>query len=212
MVGFSRWAFNIEKWSRNKIEKHIRSECFRNNLNIVLLREQIHKAVLGCRYDFLERDSVSISKQEIEKIKKLPNREYQKAVFGILVFSKKNGLFLGNKLYYNSDIMDVCRKMGIRFSEKEFKNFETFIDRDTKIIEAVMRKSKQSWKISLYEEGDIFVEIRDFSNIVKYLPLWCSVCSKETKSKKSYCPECSKEIRRKKEKDRLRKIYENSRI
>ena len=36
MCAFARWARNCEKWSKNKIEKHIRSEFFKKGLNIVL--------------------------------------------------------------------------------------------------------------------------------------------------------------------------------
>lgn len=193
MCAFSRYAHNIEKWSKNKIEKHIRSEFFKNNMNIVLLQETIHSAVLSSRRDFLEQDIVTISKLEIEKISKIKNRRWQKAMFAILVFSKKFGIYNKKSLYFWQDIKDVCKKVGVYFSEKEFDEFSTYVGKELKYMNAVVRKTKLSWRIGLYTEGEIFCTIIDFSKIQDYLPYFCSICGKETKRKNGYCEEHARE-------------------
>lgn len=200
MCAFARWARNCEKWSKNKIEKHIRSEFFKKGLNIVLLQDSIHNAVLSSRFDFLEQETVIIYKEEIEKISKIKNRRWQKAIFGILIFAKKFGIYSKGNLYFWRDIKETLGKSGVYMNEEEYEKFIPYIGKEMKYLNAVIRKDKLSWRVSIYNEGEFFCQISDFSNFQKFLPFWCSICGKETKSKKGYCEEHAREVRR--EKDR----------
>lgn len=191
MCAFSRYAHNVEKWSKNKIEKHIRSEFFKNNMNIVLLQETIHSAVLSSRRDFLEQDVVTISNSEIEKISKIKNRRWQKAMFGILVFAKKFGVYNKTSLYFWQDTKEISRKVGVYFSEKEYDEFLTNVGKELKYMNAVVRKTKMSWRIGLYTEDKVFCTISDFSRVQDYLPTFCFTCGKITQKKK-YCEEHKK--------------------
>lgn len=211
MVAFSRYCHHLKGWGKAKIEKHIRSEFFKAGQNIVVLSEQIHKAVLLCRFDFLEHETVIVTKNEIEKIKTVKNREYQKSVFGILVFAKKYGIWNDGKLYFNRDIRDYIKKVGVNIPPKDFSKFSTYIGIDTHLIDLVIRKTKSSWRINFAEEvGELFCEISDFSNIVSNLPYFCSLCGEITESKKSYCDEHSKEVRKENKKEWLRNYRKSS--
>lgn len=201
MCAFARWAKNCEKWSNNKIEKHLRSEFFKNGLNIVLLQESIHTAVLSSRFDFLEQDSVDITKKEIEKISKIKTRRWQKAMFGILVFAKKFGVYSKENLYFWRDIKEILGKSGIYMKEEEYQKFISYVGKELGYLNAVIRKVNLSWRVGIYTDGELFCTVRDFSDFQKLLPYFCSVCGKETKNKKGYCEEHAKEI--KKERDRL---------
>ena len=200
MCGFARWAKNCEGWSKEKIEKNIRSEFFKNGLNIVLLQDTIHKAVLGSRFDFLEQETVVVTKEEIEKISKIKTRQFQKAMFGILVFAKKYGIYNNSSLYIWQDLREIISKSNVSMSDKEYKDFRSYVCADMNYLVSVMRKTKQSWRVQIYTEGEFFCQINEFSNFQKLLPYFCSVCGKETRSSKGYCEEHAKEVRR--EKDR----------
>lgn len=191
ICAFSRYAHNVEKWSKNKIEKHVRSEFFKNGLNIVLLQETIHSAVLSSRRDFLEQETVSISIPEIEKISKIKNRRWQKAMFGILVFSKKFGVYNKNSLYFWQDIKDVSRSVGVYFTEKEYSDFLTHVGKELNYMNAVVRKTKMSWRIGIFTEGEQYCFINDFSKVQNFLPTFCVICGKITEKKK-YCLEHKK--------------------
>lgn len=197
MCGFARWAKNCEGWSKDKIEKYIKSEFFKHGLNVVLLRETIHKAVLGSRFDFLEQETVTITKKEIEKISKIKTRQFQKAMFGILVFAKKYGVYSGSSLYIWQDLKEIIYKSGVPMSDDEYNSFRTYIHRDMNYLIHMMRKRKQSWRVQIYSDGEFFCQISDFTNFQKLLPYFCSVCGKETKRKGGYCDEHFLEINKK---------------
>lgn len=188
MCGFARWAKNCEGWSKDKIEKHIKSEFFKHGLNIVLLRDTIHKAVLSSRFDFLEQETVTISKTEIEKISNLKNRRWQKATFGILVFSKKFGIYNKNTLYFWQDIKEIVRKVGVYMNDKEYSEFLTYIGKEMNYITSVLRRDKLSWRISFASDDDVYCTVTDFSRVQDYLPTFCVSCGKITEKKK-YCEE-----------------------
>lgn len=211
MCGFARWAKNCEGWSKDKIEKQIRSEFFKKGMNIVLLRETIHKAVLGSRFDFLEQETVTIYKEEIEKISKIKNRKWQKAVFVILVFAKKYGVYTNKSLYVWQNLKDILSKGKIFMNEGEYGEFIGYIVADMNYLVSVVRKRKHSWRIQIYNEGDFFCQISDFADFQKLLPYFCPICGMETSNKKGYCEEHSKKIRKEKEKERLKNLYLNSR-
>lgn len=187
MCGFARWAKNCEGWAKDKIEKQIRSEFFKKGMNIVLLRETIHKAVLGSRFDFLEQETVTIYKEEIEKISKINNRKWQRAVFVILVFAKKYGVYTNKSLYIWQNLKDILSKNEISMNEKEYGEFLGYVVADMNYIVSVVRKRKQSWRIQIYNEGEFLFQISDFTNFKKLLPYFCLECGKETKRKNGYC-------------------------
>jgi len=190
MVGFARYAFT-QKWSRERIEKAIRVKFFEKGLNLVLLREQIHKAALMSKMEFLEQDKVIITKGEIDKIKSLPNRRSQLSVFGILVYAKKLGVWSKNKLYFWGDLKESLRNTGIFMSNKEYNDFLTFVGKDKRLILANINKKKLSWKVLVAEEDtheNFYLEITDFAKVQKYLPFFCQECKKEMRLGK-YCDE-----------------------
>ncbi len=181
MCGFARWAHNVEGWSKDKIEKHIKSEFFKNGINIVLLRETIHKAVLSSRFDFLEQETVIITKPEIEKISKIKNRRWQKSAFGILVFSKKLGVYNKSVLYFWQDIKEICRKIGVYMGDKEYSDFLTYIGKEMNYITSIVRRDKLSWRISFATEGETFCTITDFTRVQDYLPKFSTVTNNDKK-------------------------------
>ena len=187
MCGFARWAKNCEGWSKDKIEKYIKSEFFKHGLNVVLLRETIHKAVLGSRFDFLEQETVTIYKEEIEKIANIKNRKWERAIFAVLVFAKRYGIYTNKSLYIWQNLKDVLSKNGISMNEKEYDEFLGYIVADMNYLVSVVRKRKQSWRIQIYKEGEFFCQISDFTNFQKFLPYFCLECGKETKRKNGYC-------------------------
>ena len=188
MVAFSRYAIR-EGWSKNKIEKHIRQECFKNGMNLILLQPTIHKAVLSSKYDFLEQEEVIITKEEIAQIAKLKNRQWEKALFSILVFSKKYGIMYQNRLYFWQDIKDVIKRVGVYMKLDEYNKFLTTIGKDMKLVNAVVKKKKLSWRISFAkDEGEFFCQIKDFRRVQDYLPNFCNICGKEV-WKRKHCDE-----------------------
>jgi hypothetical protein len=186
MCGFARWAKNCEGWSKEKIEKHIRSEFFKNGLNVVLLRETIHKAVLGSRFDFLERETVIITREEIEKISKIKNRKWEKSVFSILVYSKKYGIYSGKNIYIWQSLKEILGRYNIFMGKKEYDEFIGYINEKNYIV-SVVRKRKLSWRIQIYTEGDFFCEIMNFSNFQNLLPFFCLECGVITEGRNKYC-------------------------
>lgn len=193
MCAFARWAKNCEGWSKEKIEKHIRSEFFKKGLNIVLMADEIHRAVLGSRFDFLEQETVTITKTEIEKISKLKSRQYQKAMFGILVFAKKYGIPIKSNIYIWQSLKDVIIKSGVPMSQKEYFDFITYINKDMGYVVSTMRKRKLSWRVQICSDGEEFCTITEFSDFQKLLPYWCVECGKETGSRNKYCDEHGRE-------------------
>jgi hypothetical protein len=188
MVGFSRYAFR-QGWSKGKIEKHIRTECFKNGMNLVLNQPSIHKAVLSSKYDFLEQEEVIITKEEILQISKLKNRRWEKALFAILVFSKKYGTVYKTNLYFWLDVKEVIKRVGVHMKLDEYHEFLTTIGKEKKLVNAVVRKKKLSWRISFAkDDGEFFCQIKDFSRVQDYLPNFCNTCGKEV-WKRKFCDE-----------------------
>jgi len=71
----------------------------------------------------------------------------------------------------------------------EYNQFLTAIGKERKLVTAVVKKKKLSWRVSFAkEEGEFFCQIKDFSRVQDYLPFFCFVCGKEV-WKRKYCDE-----------------------
>jgi len=188
MVAFSKYAIR-EGWSKDKAEKYIRNEFFKNGMNLVLLQSTIHKAVLSSKYDFLEQEEVIITKEEIAEISKLKNRKWEKALFSILVFGKKYGIIFKSNLYSWQDLKENIKKVGVHMKLDEYNQFLATIGKERKLVNAVVKKKKLSWRISFAkDDGEFFCQIKDFNRVQDYLPNFCNVCGKEV-WKRKYCSE-----------------------
>lgn len=210
MCGYARYAHQVKKWSKDKIEKSIRVKFFDKGKNIVLLRDIIHKAVLSSKYDFLEVESVVITKAEIEKIKLIKNRKYQKAVFGILVFAKKGGVCHRGKPSLSCDdsvLNDICKKVGVIFNPIDFEDFLIF---SRGLIHRQPSRRKGYWILEMAEDDETYCTITEFERVQDYIPTWCKECGKETNKRRDYCDECGKEIRKEINREWMKKQREKS--
>jgi len=74
----------------------------------------------------------------------------------------------------------------------EYNQFLTMIGKEKKLVTAVVKKKKLSWRVSFAkDDGEFFCQIKDFSRVQDYLPSFCAVCRKEV-WKKKYCTEHQK--------------------
>jgi hypothetical protein len=194
MVGYARYAHHYEGWTRDKILKNMKLALAENGQNIILLRKTIFDALKGYKFDFQERSEVEVSIPEIEKIKLVNIRDYQRALFGILVLSKQKGGFYGDKLFYGGNLKELIRTSGTYFTDKDFKEFLYFSKKYGFINSFIKREKKKKnsvkivWVITFYKEGDIYCSIDKFDKVQTYLPTWCAVCKTEIKRGK-YCSE-----------------------
>ena len=189
MVAYSRYAFHIKEWSRDKILKNIKEKLLEKGKNTILLRSTIYEAIKGYKYDFLERNQIEVTNPEIEQIKKINIRDYQRAMFGILVLAKQKGGQHGDKLFFSGDIKELILKSGTAFTPKEFKDFLYFSKKYGFISSYIKKKNKSIsivWVITFAKDGDIYCTIDRFDKVQNYLPTWCIVCKEEI-SRGKYC-------------------------
>lgn len=191
IVGYSRYAYHSEGWSKGKILRTVKEKLSEKGLNIILLRNTIHDAVNGYKYDFFENNKVEITVPEMDKIKQINIRDYQRAIFGILVLSKHKGTQQGEKIFFSGDLKDLIRKSGTYFTDKQFKEF-LYFSKKYGFISSFIKKKKNSvflvWIITFAQIGKIYRVIDNFEKVQQYLPNYCILCKKEIIRGK-YCKE-----------------------
>lgn len=194
MVGYSRYAHKYFGWSAPKIEKEMRKIFSEKGINLVQLIDTMKSAISKRRFDFLELDSVNITIPEIEKIKQLKNRSYQKATLAVLIMAKHRGMLWSDKPALfggRKEFGDIIRsKIAVYFNKTEFDDYSTYIGKEVGYISFHISKGDVGkWIVNFSEDGEIFKTINSFDNFKTILPFYCVKCKKEIPRGK-YCSEC----------------------
>jgi len=216
----------FKKLDEEQIRKKLNAFCYTYNpeYNEIIFGNSIDTAIKKSKQSKLSiPDDIVITKQEIDRIKKIGNYRVEKILFVILVCSKfyKQSSDVWHK---NKDSEYWCTRFSVNAvlspylslakvyanrQEQESMVYD-LIDKGC-LLSDVNNPSKDGWLEVLYADNDclsedIFATISSRDNMLDFYPpyLICSGCGKEINkggNNKKYCEDCwkerEKEIRRK---------------
>ena len=196
--------------STQSVSKRLVEYCekFVPDYNDVLHFSKIKRAVNKSKKQSLKfPQNVFITKSELDSIRKIENRKYEKILFVMLALSRNN-ILLDNKgkdNYYVNLKLSTIFSLAKVYARKDEKNYILNLFKINNLLRIPERTKAPNGKIDSFqllfinEESEKILWIKDFNNIVDSYPLYCEVCGNifEKKTNKSnnqkYCTNCFNE-------------------
>ena len=209
----ARYFKSIGK-NKPQIRSDIIEFCKKYNqgFNEFLFETQIKRAIDSCqKYKIREHMSISITKNELDKIRSINNYNKEKILFVMLSIAK---YFKFNSIgqekqsphfYVNAKFSQIVKMARVNINKQE-RNRMLFELNNSGLIETNLFGA---FKINFVDEGEEEVLIEDMNNIVDFFPVYCSSCGIKMPKKlprHDMCRDCYQEKRRLDVRNNVRKF------
>jgi hypothetical protein len=158
-------------------------------------------------HDLLEIKDISITDKELEFIKQLENKEYERLAFTYLVYSKIFNIKNNNDSYYvnapRSEVFKDAKVSAITMKQRLIINDLMSLG----VLEQSKRDDRTNKRVCFTDNsGNIKISVSDFRNFVYEYSKWCgesivncelcNVLVRQSSNRKKYCDACWKEKER----------------
>lgn len=238
----AKYYFNKEL-NRPEVRNELISFCTKHDKNFdpIISRQTLNRLVeYGKKFDFLNIESIRITKGELETISSIDDFKKEKILFTMLVFSKyrhminkEKNIKIRNKnnvdqrkgleKYFvtekHSTIMKEAKvSMSVKDRNSTFRYFE-----DLGLLRMTMSCNFELYFVDKeFSKDDVVIEIDNFKNFIYHYYQWkdkgkyikCDVCGcieKATNNKIKYCDECAKDVKLENDRKIQRQRYRDSR-
>lgn len=174
---------NLE-YGEARTRKFLKDFCEKTdkNFNYILNRHKINKIIKNAQTEWKDNsEAITITKLELERIRKIKNFTVQKIMFAFLVFSKRTYGYV-----YDNQLADIKKILNTNLTEYEMKRLLYLAYQEN-----LIRDSNENFFVKLNEpDSEVVITISNYKDLYKLGKIYEKYCGGEI----IFCKECGVEM------------------